>query len=109
MKNGDDIQVYQEAIKKATQSKAFDRILHLVTVIVFAFVAAYVIYQQAVYQGRMNQTSVERTEQYEQLKMSQDAVRKEAASIKEYIACLKRLPVQPTETAITLCKDNIKE
>ena len=104
-----DIKVYQDAIRKATQSKAFDRILHIATVCVFAVVAGYVVYQQAVYQGGITKVSAERTQQYEELKISQEAVVRESQSIKEYIACLKRLPVQPSEASITICKDNIKE
>ena len=107
MKNGADIEVYQEAIKKATQSKAFDRILHMSTVIVFLIVATFVIVQQASYQSGIGRVTEERNRQYQELKMSQEAVRKEAAGIKDYIACLKRLPVQPDEASITICKEKI--
>lgn len=103
-----DIKIYQDAIKKATQSKAFDRILHVATVIVFVLVAGYVVFQQAAYQGDIRGVSAERTKQYEELRMSQEAVREESASIKETMACLKRLPVQPDEASITICVDKIK-
>ncbi|MGV9002356.1 MAG: hypothetical protein ACOH18_05390 [Candidatus Saccharimonadaceae bacterium] len=103
----DERETYMKAIKKATESKAFDRILHIFTIAVFLCISGYVVYQQAIYQANVIKVSSERTEQYEQLQISQDAVIKESASIKEYIACLKRLPIQPSEASITICKDNI--
>lgn len=104
----DERETYTRAIEKATESKAFDRILHIVTIVVFVCVAAYVIVQQAAYQADVRSISQERTRQYNELIISQDAIEKESDSIKEIMACLKRLPVQPDEASITICVDKIK-
>lgn len=97
----DERETYMRAIRRATASKAFDRLLHIGTVIVFLCVAGYLIYQQATYQTGIKRVSEERTQQYNQLLQESD-------SIKETMACLKRLPVQPDEASITICVDKIK-
>ena len=104
-----DIKVYQDAIRKVTQSKAFDRILHIATVFIFICVAGYVVYQQAVYQSGVSKISAERTQQYEELRISQESVKKAAEGLKDYIACLKRLPTQPDEASIAICKEPKQE
>lgn len=97
----DERETYQRAIKRATVSKAFDRVLHLSTVILFLLVAGYVVFQQAAYQEGIKRVSNERTQQYKELLEEGDRIR-------ETMACLKRLPVQPDEASITICVDKIK-
>lgn len=97
----DEREAYQQAIKSATVAKAFDRILHIAVILAFFIGAGYVIYQQAAYQEGIKKVSAERTRQYERLL-------EESENLKQSMACLKRLPVQPDEASITICVEKIK-
>ena len=100
----DERETYMEAIKRATTSKAFDRILHITTVIVFLAVAVFVVFQQSSYQDDVRGITEKRNQQLDQIQMSQENVNRATNDLKDYIACLKKLPVSPSDEQITACR-----
>ena len=99
---------YAEALKRTAVSKAFDRILNIALVIMFITAAVYLVVQQSTYQSGVAKITEARNEQLNEIQLSQEAVNNATVDLKEYIACLKRLPVSPDEASIAICKEPLK-